>query len=541
MSMGGTSARRAEEVRERVIVSRRAGVEASPEEKARDNPVFQVMFDPSNPDPNAKKGKLKELLAPSTKEENREKVATFDAFKEYINAVSEKLSRDRIAISSTETHKELQGVIKDFNNDLEDFMDTMQPLNAITDAIYKLRTEGRTKEALEKIREDRIAEEKMQEEIARLNNELDRARADMRTFKDSIIQHSQNKGWLGYGPIKPESMSQIKIAEERVSEIESLISNLEKMLDAANQKQREYEERAEADQETKKLRELLDLSSEEHVARQKMLVEKALSFIDTGKEKFGNIRVHLDKIKDQYNGLSDNASSMKQVYAILNEATTDVEKDNQRLREELSRAPENETPLEKLKREERLSELNAYIEMLSATAVDTMQGLGDLAIESSKIANGGASARQQSDVVRTLHTRGIATVASQLSTMLTAINSAAINEAHMAAGDILKQMSDLTNSVAQKDAIRVATGRDNVNNDIESMIFQLQEFSDVQRDVTAITTDTVARMRQNIADLQKFADGMNEEVRDFTAATAEVIGGADKKPVGPATISPFKG
>jgi archaellum component FlaC len=247
----------------------------------------------------------------------------------------------------------------------------------------------------------------------------------------------------------------------------------------------------------------------------------------------------------QIEGLGDNNSNMVQTYAVLNEATKLAETSNQAKREALLAEREGESLIDKMKREQSKQDIDEHIGILATATVDTMQAYGELTSEAIKIRNMEAATKKQGEAARAMHSRGIASVASQLSTVMTAVNSAAINEAQAMAGSTLAEMTRVTNEVARKESIRIATGRDDVNTDLEEMLNQLAQFGDVQREATAITRDALTRMRENLAELEGLATNVGKDTQDFVGVAADVVAGvkrpeAETPPPPSTTPSPFR-
>lgn len=486
----------------------------------------------------------KALEFTGTREENRARIKEFDAFKEYMQSISEEMSKQRIAMTDTETFAELQRVYGDFNNDLNDFIEAMKPLTDITDALYKLRENGQTREALEQIKRDREWEVTNSQEIEKISARITEIEVARKNLTEENTRLAQDKGFFGYGAIKGSSLAQIKINEAALANYTSEYADLANRLATLQQERLTKTSERLDTAEVAKLRELLDLTSDEHVERQAALVKRALQFVNNGKERFGAIRNHLDKMVQQIEGLGDNNSNMVQIYAVLNEATKAAEINNQTKREQYIVAPENENLIDKMRREQAKQDIDEYIGILATASVDTMQAYGELTTEAIKIKNMEASTKKQTESARAMHSRGIASVASQLSTVVTAVNSAAINEAQAMASGTLAEMTRVTNEVARKESIRIATGRDEVNTDLEEMLDQLAQFGDVQKEATEITRDALTRMRANLAELEAMATDVGKDTKEFVGVTAEVVAGAtqvEQKPAPVATTtSPFK-
>lgn len=457
------------------------------------------------------------------KEQDRTHVKEFETFKEYLQSVSETMSRQRIEMTDTATFSELQKVYGDFNNDLNDFIEKIKPLTDITDALYTLRKNGETRSVLAKIQQDKANRRDLEERLHSMQQDLSISTDDMDKLKEENYRLAEDKSFFGFGNIKPESKAKIKTNEDKIAELDQNIHALLPQIDDIRKQLSDMSTGEGYSFEAQKLKELLDLNSEQHIERQADLVKSALNFINSGKERFGEIRKHLDLMANQIEGLTDNNSNMQQIYAVLNDATKKAEESNNARREELLNKAEPESQIEKMKLDKEKRDLDEYIETVSTATVDTMQTYGELSMEEIKLRNMQAATKSQSASAATMHSRGIASVASQLSVVLTAVNSAAINESQVMASDTLNQMANVTNDVAKKESIRIATGRDDINVELERTLQDLVDFGETQRQATEITRDAITTMRENLKELEDIAKDVQEDTAEFVAVTADTV------------------
>ncbi|OCG71101.1 hypothetical protein A9G43_06180 [Gilliamella sp. Occ3-1] len=132
------------------------------------------------------------------------------------------------------------------------------------------------------------------------------------------------------------------------------------------------------------------------------MVESALKFVNQGKERFGAIRNHLEKIVKQFEGLSDDNGNMIQIYAIMNEVTKKVEKVHRERRQELEYKDVGDNLLESMKLDETRRNLDEHIDTVSTATVDTMQTYGELTTEAIKIRNMQAATKKQVESARAM-------------------------------------------------------------------------------------------------------------------------------------------
>lgn len=514
----------------------------TPAANIKDNTFFKVIFADNLSLEEKVENVTKILEFTDNKEADREKVQEFDTFKEYLQSISEEMSKQRIEMTDTEVFSELQKVYSDFNNDLNDFIDKIKPLTEITDALYNLRQNGETRNALAQIKADQEWDIEKDEQRTQLRKEIAQFGAEITALQEEIYLLQQDKSFFGLGQIKAASKAKILANENKIETLNNTIEQKKSDLNNLENEIRVHQSERSKSIEVEKLKELLNLTSEEHTLRQSEMVGSALKFVNQGKERFGAIRGHLEKMVKQIEGLGDNNNNMIQIYAIMNEATKHVEIAHREKRKELESKEIGDNLLESMRLEETCRNLDEHIDTVSTATVDTMQTYGELSTEAIKIRNMQAATKKQVESARAMHSRGIASVASQLSVVVTAVNSAAINEAQSMAGNTLAEMARVTNDIAKNEAIRIATGRDEINNDLESMLQNLAEFGDTQREATEITRSALETMRSNLEEIEKMAKDVQTDTRDFIAVTSDVISQKTepKKVESSTTTSPFK-
>lgn len=523
----------------------RARYQRKEEEKSdiEANTFYSIIMNPETELEQKVEEVSKALEFTNEKELDRTHIKEFEQFKEYLQSVSETMSKNKIEMTDTATFSELQKVYGDFNNDLNDFVEKIKPLTDITDALYTLRQNGETRSVLAKIQQDKAAVKDKQDKLGDIINSIRQAEfllAELRMENDKL---AQNKSFFGLGNIKPESKAMIMENERKMTEIQADLDKITAERDNLMNEINNVQNSTEYSFEAQKLKELLDLNSDQHIERQADLVQSALQFINSGKERFGEIRKHLELMDQQIEGLTDNNAQMQQIYAVLNDGTKKAEETNKIKREALINAPEPSSQVEKMKLDKEKRDLDEYIDTVSQATVDTVQTYAELSTEEIKLRNMQAATKNQSKAAATMHSRGIASVASQLSVVLTAVNSAAINESQVMASDTLTQMANITNEVAKKESIRIATGRDDVNIELEKTLQDLVEFGDTQKQATDITRDAIKTMRDNLDELERLSKDVQDDTAEFVAVTADTMDEkkAEKKTVKAASKSIFKG
>lgn len=507
------------------------------------NTFYGIMFNPELT-PEQKKAEVAKALAfRGSKEESRAAVKEFESFKEYLQSVREEMATRIIKLTNTAAFSELQSVYRDLNQRLLDFDERMKPLTDITDALYTLRTNGMTQEAFREIVEDRKRDAELAEAIAGKQEELRLLETQVATLRHENAILSTQRSFFGLGGVKQSAREQMARNASDIEQKEAQAKALAAEMSELQQKRGEHASKlGEFAAQKEKLRELLDISSDEHVERQKELVAAALNFVTTGKERIGSVRVHLDEMIKQVENLGDANSNMKQVYAILGDAIKDAEAENQTVRKQLEPAGE-ESMTERMQREDKKQNLESHMATLDVSSVDTLSTFADLTSQEIRIRNMEESAKNQVDKARVMHTRGIAGVADRLSVVLQAVSAAALGESSAMAKETLAAMAESTNLVAQKDSIRVAMGRTEINADLEKALEDLAAYGEVQREATEISRGAIQEMRQNLEALKELAESVDQESKQAVGVNADVALGVSNSSGKPAekagATSPF--
>lgn len=504
------------------------------------NPFFKTIFDESL-SPEGKQAAVTKLLTfAGTREENRERVKAFDLFKEYLQSEREAMATQIIKMSDTENFATLKTVFEDINNALIDFENDMKPLTDIIDALHILRAENQTLDAFREIKDEEKRRAAIAQRDAELKEQIDKVQNRIDELKTQNRVEEQNKSFFGFGGIKPESIE--KIARNKVA-LENAAEELRKMSEQAqaNSQETVSTESKITNQEAKaKLKEMLNLASDEHRQRSQNLINSAVNFVQTSKEKIETIRGHLSHMADQTKNLEDANGQMSFIYAILGEGVKGAEVENKKMRETVLTPAENENMVQKLTRETKQRDLDEHIQMLEVSAVDTTATVADLTTASIRIKNMRDANQQQIQMARDMHARGVAGVADRLSTVIQAVGAAAIAESNAMTAETLNTMSNNTDMIAQKESMRIAMGYEERNNELVRAIESLAQYGEVNKVATEFTRNGIQSMRENLDLMQKTAEEVAQTVLESKAVVADIVMGADAKAAPEETKSAVK-
>jgi len=486
------------------------------------NPFYNVMFDEALSLSEKQKEVAKMTTSTLDRNRDRAQVKAYDEFREWLSAQQTELAEQVINLSNVDSMSELQSVLKDMNTDLLNFEDNMNPIMSIIESIHYLRTNGLMGDAFKQIKEDKEREEALQAEIEDLKSETQRSREMVAQQEAIKIQASTKRSFFGLGGLTSEAQANIAEADIAITaereKQEKLIGNINDLKAQMNVPA----ENGDAAEHKARLRELLDMSDEANRDRVIALRDSASKFITTAKERTGSLRGQFDQLAGQIGNVEDSNQSMIKVYAVLNEGMKDASKKNAEIRVPLTDAPEDESIVDKMTREEKLRALDGHVSHISRSQGETMAAYGDLNQQAIRVHTMRQSTDQQIDTARQINTQGVAATADRLATVLTAVSGAALGEASEAAKDTLSRMRTSTNDISSREVIRVAMGVSTVNDQLETVFKELEDIREVQQAATGIVRNGMTEMQERMVQLRESANSAKEDLADHIASASIV-------------------
>ena len=505
------------------------------------NPFYKIVF--AEGDPEAKKTEIAKALAydiADEKSDNKERLAAFDLFKEWLMDQRKDMAQEIINLTDTDAFSELKDVFDEMNRGLLDFEQQMSPLTDILDAVYRLRmaSDGAMFDVFREIKEDKEEEARIETRRAELDSHLSSLNGNVQKVKSEIDGLYKQKSWFGLGGTKKDALRQIAAKEVDLGELRKRIDTVaDELKQTTFNRESKFKEFAE---EKAKLRELLDISSEEHKQRQQALVDAANNFVNTADTRTSNVLVHLEGINEQVDRLADSNGGMRNVYAVISEAVEEAETVNTEVRDRLAQEPSDESNIAKMKRENQKMAVEEHVTALTAAKVDTLGTFSDLTAESYRIKSMKDSNNGQVAKTRSLNSKGVAGVASRLSTVLQGVSMAALSESSEVAQMTLERMNSQTNRITQKEALKNAMGINTENDALVKAIEELESYGKIARAATDISREGYQEMKENLAELEKTARDVGDAVKEAVAVGAEVMGETSAEPVEEAPTSEKK-
>lgn len=493
----------------------------------QDNPFYKVMFD-ANATPEAKMEAVTKILVfAENKDQAKEELEAFKLFKEYLQFERKRMAQQIIALTDTEAFSELKQVYDELNTALVAFEDKISPLTDIVDSVYKLRMNGLTFDVFREIAMDREEEARLAALLEQQKKELAALEQGIKQTQVQIAHLGEDKSLFGFGPVKENSRKKIAELEIQLQEKRSSLGDLtQKIAETSKAQPRASNLDPEFIEAKAKLRELLDISSDEHKQRQQELVQAAQNFVNTTEQRVSSISEHFVGMDKQIDNLLEANYSMREIYAIMNDATKKAHSSNEKFREELTaKEATEESDIAKMNRERDKRDLENYISALNASSYDTTTVLAELTNANHRIKSMKDGNQSQIDKTRQIHSSGVAGVADQLSTVLQAVSAAALGESSEMARMSLERMNTKTQDLSQKEVIRLALGTHEQNNELTKALQGLEQYGEVIRTATTITREGLKETKDLLGRLEETAKNVQEDVKESIAVAADVVAG----------------
>lgn len=435
------------------------------------------------------------------------------------------LAVELIEMTDTKTFSNMQKVILDINNGVLDFEEQIKPFMEIINAVRLIQEENATTDILEEMRED----EKQNSDIQGKLGGIDFKKSEIsKTIQDKLrdINLEKNKKSLwGLGGVKKDALKKIATYDAEISTLKEEIKTLEAQKSDIKSNAKEitskYAHLAEA---KKTLADMLNLSEGAHEERHVKLINTAVSFVETTKERVSGTLEHSMAMDTQLKNLSNLAFTMRGNYTVLSEASKKAEIINSELHEAIKEELLNsEDTLSNLNKEKISRDLAKHITSLNDSSRSTTSIISDLTLSSQRIETMEAANIAQIKNTEQIQTSGIAGVADNLSSVLTTINQAAIGQASNAAKQSLRRMNTNTIELTKEGMLNAVKSQ---NEDNANLIRSLEQFTELGEVIELANTTTFQALEENRALVDEFrsaADELQRASKDSIELTSTAI------------------
>ena len=489
----------------------------------KDNPFAKIVE--ANPNPEDQKAAMVELMtfvdAETTKKNNK----YLEEYSAYMQSERQRLAVELIEMTDTKTFSNMQKVLRDINDGVLDFEEQIQPFMEIINAVRLIQAEDATTDIIAEMREDEKRRAEMDKKLAAISRDLEVLRSGVKGKLVQIEKLKEDRRFLGLGDIKQSAKDRIAVLNVEISQLKSDESDL---LNKQNELRASYKETESKFENLKEAKEImasmLNLSEGDHEERHKKLVDTAAEFVNTTKERVSETLDRSVQMGDQIKSLSDLAFTMRSRYTVLSEAAKDAEKINSEKHEALKAEMENDGGgLGRIQKEEESRALAKHITILNDAATETTNVISDLTTSSQRIENMEAANIKQIKKTQQIQTSGIAGVADNLSSVLTAINQAAIGQASTAAQQSLRRMNTNTINLTKEQMLNMAKERNDDNSALIKMLEEMAGYGEVIQLANESAQEAIGENREILKDMRRVADEVQGAAKDTLELTSNQI------------------
>lgn len=494
--------------------------------KIAENTFYKIVFGEGTPE--EKQKALAQALtydSAKSKNENKERLAEFATFKEYVHFERKRMAQEIIKLTDTETFGELKKVFEDMNIALLDFENEMSPLMQILDAVYEINKQGgdAVYDVFKQIAEDKEREKQLAAQRVEQEASLRAEEAEMRRIRERNIELAGQKSFFGLGGIKADAKAEIERNELVLAEKAQDLTDLAAKIQETTAAQATVGGSSELAAQKEQIRKLLDISTDEHKARSERLVGKANAYIDTTYERTNSVLDGLRGLSSQIDNLADANSGMHQVFAIVSDGMKEAERNNEGLRGELDKPAGEESQIAKMQREQRKLEVEEYIGLSLQQSADNVQAIQSLTTESLQIKSLRDTNNQQIAGTQTLASSGVSGIASQLATVLQGVSAASLNQSRETSALNIDKMNRMNEGYLKKQVMQAAMGLYKTNDELVRAIDSMRETGEFVRGVNDAVRTGVADMRKNLNEMEEVAKSMKKDVDESVAISADTI------------------
>ncbi len=492
----------------------------------KSNPYHAVFFN-ENLTPEEKKAQIVALQTFSgTKAENAERVAAFVEFKEYLQFKRQEMAKAFMKLASTSDFAELQAIQDQMNSDILDFEKKMEPLTSMLEALYSLRTGGDNLiyEAFKEIEAEKEAAKEREQQLKEEEQKIAEIESKMKANKRSIIELGQQKKFVFFGG--PPASAVADIAEMEVEnddltrKLERIQTNIQEIRSGVG-KGSSLPPELLASKE--KLKELLDLTSKEHIDRQKALQDAAIKFVETSQKRSAPVLGALEGLDKRVGQIYEANGTLRGIYAIMDDASKEVTDINQSKRSEIQGqlGEQDLSSMRRLELEDSAANIDEHIGSLEMTYQNTTKDLVKLSEQRGRIQTARSNNQQQITKTRDLMSSGIGGVADQLVTVLNGISQAALAESSETLGDSIGLMDKKTRAVSEKGALSRVYEQAQENTRLTQALEQFRSYGETMRVSSDMFREQMGETMALRDDLKVLAEDIQDAVRDSASAVAE--------------------
>lgn len=495
--------------------------------KIKDNHFYKIIYD-SSKSPQQKKDAIEASLVfdPTLSEQqNAARLSAYKDFDEYMQNERKKMAVALIKLNDTEAFAQLRNVIDEMSNGFNAFNRDIQYFLDILDAVDRLTAAGvKFHELAGEIEADRENEARLQQQITSLQNNVSDEESAIYGIQRSIDFAKQQRSWktMFRGP-DADTRARIEELGRDMQTKQDGIVKLGEQIEATRVELGTPRDSKFTDliAEKAKVRELLDISSDAHRAKQQQLMDTANNFVEVSDSNVGAVLSTIEAMTGRIEMTATANGRMLGSYAVMNDAVKGAMDKNQSVLATEEVAPSEESSLQKMERNDRVVGIQRHIRTLSGARESTTQNFDALTKERAELESMRESNERQVESTTQLYSSGLANMGMQMNSVIQAVSSAGIAQASSVAQSHVDNMADKAMEVKSSQAIRNALQFEARNEQLEKAIeLTLKGASDL-RETRELTREQLQNIKANLGHMELAAREYGEAIDSSISTAAE--------------------
>ncbi|MCB9990731.1 MAG: hypothetical protein H6867_05060 [Rhodospirillales bacterium] len=488
----------------------------------KENPFFKLMT--SDEAPEAKREQYEKAITydeTKTEAENKAMREASQQFKDWLAEYRKQIIKELILLADTESAAELQGVIEEMNTAMMNFEDLIDPMMSALKAIHTLNKEsgGQMYEVFREIDGDRQEQERI--EAIRVENEekITRHEQSIKTLKGDIAELNSRKRFLGLlGPSAEDIAAAARKQVEIDSALEDIVDIREQTANLKSERETKFGEFA---HEKEELAKFLELSSDENRGRQEAIRDAVMNYVQTMDDKSANVLGLLTKRKGAIEEVDSTVGKMQRAYTIIQEAELNATKNTAELAQKFNDAAEDESPLQKMEREQTLDAINEHVTVLADTAKSTTNTLVKVAEEAVQTKSLKDNNRRAIRDTKELNESGVASMGGRLITTMESFAQAALNEGKATILNTMSVMDDKTRELMKEDVIQAAAAMHVENDRLAEALKKTTEIGETGEQAIQIQRAAIGNYRSLAEEANETINRLKEMVQESKGLDTE--------------------
>lgn len=466
-----------------------------------------------------------ELLKTDTKEQARAVIAELEEFKAYMQQERRIWSMGSLDLASTEVLSELQGVYREMNEGMSGINNELNPQIEMLQGLSDLRLAGKTTEAYQEIAGDNEEAARRERVVAEQKERGEKLIADKEAAARALAV-AKTKTRMLIGGYSKETKAEI-------ANLELDIQNFDKQNEAlAAEIVRTQEEFSKPRGSSlgddpkiikakQQLSDLMNTPADQLNAKQERLKAAVMTYINSIDAKTKQARTTLEKQAEQCVMSLDQATAMRAVYAIINDATKGAKAKSQ---DAFAKVESDITTVEsesdKVELEDKRLILTDHINLLDSTGRETLDTLAEVTGGQMRIRSMQDSNRQEIQKVNRLHTSGNAGMAERLLTVFNGVNQAASHESSAMVENSIGAMRDSTNNLLHRSVLANALGLGEENEARLKAIMEMEDASKVLRVAAEEQASQLAALDESNREMAEKAQALKDDLQNMVSIAA---------------------